>query len=181
VLSVTFLTDIAEPSWTWALVTAWILFTASLLAIFGSFLASMWALRKTLEQVDAGRLYDGKPGGAWDTATLVLNTTYTFVTDGIEAALELARAAAGDKNVGIWAGVNIMRQYLKAGLLDEMQIHLVPVLLGGGVQLFEDLDPRGNRTAEDKFDRDAGCYASSVRRCEVTSEAKKPAPAAAAG
>jgi dihydrofolate reductase len=66
-------------------------------------------------------------------------TTYTFVTDGIEAALELARAAAGDKNVGIWGGANIMRQYLTAGLLDEMQIDLVPVLLGGGVRLFQDL------------------------------------------
>ncbi len=70
-------------------------------------------------------------------------TTYTFVTDGIEAALELARAAAGDKNVGVWGGANIMRQFLKAGLLDEMQIHLVPILLGGGVRLFEDLDPEG--------------------------------------
>jgi dihydrofolate reductase len=70
-------------------------------------------------------------------------TTYTFVTDGIEAALELARAAAGDKNVGIWGGANIARQYLKTGLLDEMQIHLIPVLLGGGVRLFEDLDPEG--------------------------------------
>jgi dihydrofolate reductase len=47
--------------------------------------------------------------------------TYTFVTDGIEAALELARAAAGDKNVGVWCGANIMRQYLQAGLLDEMR------------------------------------------------------------
>jgi hypothetical protein len=70
-------------------------------------------------------------------------TTYAFVTDGIEAALELARAAAGDKNVGIWGGANIMRQYLKAGLLDEMQIHLIPMLLGGGIRLFEDLDPEG--------------------------------------
>jgi len=70
-------------------------------------------------------------------------TTYTFVTDGIEAALEQARAAAGNKNVGIWGGANIMRQYLKAGLLDEMQIHLIPVLLGGGIRLFEDLDPEG--------------------------------------
>src|SRR3712207_4866007 len=65
-------------------------------------------------------------------------TTYTFVPDGIEAALELARAAAADKNVGIWGGANIIRQYLKAGLLDEMQIHLIPVLLGNGVRLFED-------------------------------------------
>jgi dihydrofolate reductase len=70
-------------------------------------------------------------------------TTYTFVTDGIETALEKARAAAGDKNVGIWGGANIMRQYLTAGLLDEMQIHLIPLLLGGGVRLFEDLDPEG--------------------------------------
>ena len=70
-------------------------------------------------------------------------TTYTFVTDGIEAALELARAAAGDQNVGIWGGANIIRQYLEAGLLDELQIHLVPILLGDGVRLFEDLDPEG--------------------------------------
>jgi dihydrofolate reductase len=70
-------------------------------------------------------------------------TTYTFVTDGIEAALELARAAAGDKNVSVWGGANIMRQYLKAWLLDEMQIHLIPLLLGGGIRLFEDFDPEG--------------------------------------
>jgi len=70
-------------------------------------------------------------------------TTYTFVTQGIEAALELARAAAGDKNVGIWGGANIMRQYLKAGLLDEMQIQLIPILLGDGIRLFEGLDPEG--------------------------------------
>lgn len=70
-------------------------------------------------------------------------TTYTFATDGIEAALDLARAAAGGKNVGVWGGANIMRQYLEAGLLDEMQIHLVPLLLGGGVRLFEDVDPAG--------------------------------------
>jgi dihydrofolate reductase len=68
-------------------------------------------------------------------------TTYTFVADGIEAALELARAAAGDKNVGIWGGANIIREYLRAGLLDEMQIHLIPVPLGDGIRLFEDLGP----------------------------------------
>ena len=70
-------------------------------------------------------------------------TTYTFVTDGIEVALELARAAAGDKNVGIWGGANIMGQYLRAGLLDEMHLHLIPILLGAGVRLFEGLDPEG--------------------------------------
>jgi dihydrofolate reductase len=71
-------------------------------------------------------------------------TTYTFVTDGIEAALELARAAAGDKHVGIWGGAKLIREYLKAGLLDEMQIDLIPILLGGGIQLFEGLDAEGS-------------------------------------
>jgi dihydrofolate reductase len=70
-------------------------------------------------------------------------TTYTFVADGIESALELGRATAGDKNVGVWGGANIIGQYLKAGLLDEIQIHLIPVLLGDGIRLFEDLDPEG--------------------------------------
>jgi dihydrofolate reductase len=70
-------------------------------------------------------------------------TTYDFVADGIEAALERARAAAGERNVGIWGGANVIRQYLKAGLMDEMQIHLIPVLLGDGIRLFEGLDPEG--------------------------------------
>ena len=68
-------------------------------------------------------------------------TTYTFVADGTEAALGLARAAADDKNVGVWGGANIIREYLRAGLLDEMQIHLIPILLGDGIRLFEDLGP----------------------------------------
>jgi dihydrofolate reductase len=64
-------------------------------------------------------------------------TTFTFVTDGIESALEQARAAAGDKDVGVGGGASVAQQYLEAGLLDELQIHLVPVLLGDGVRLFE--------------------------------------------
>jgi dihydrofolate reductase len=66
-------------------------------------------------------------------------TTFTFVTGGIEAALEQARDAAGDKDVAVGGGANVAQQYLKAGLLDELQIHLVPILLGGGVRLFDDL------------------------------------------
>jgi len=65
-------------------------------------------------------------------------TTFNFVTDGIESALEQARAAAAEKNVAIAGGANVVQQYLKAGMLDEMQIHVAPVLLGGGVRLFED-------------------------------------------
>jgi dihydrofolate reductase len=65
-------------------------------------------------------------------------TTFTFVTDGIESALEQAQQAAGDKDVTIAGGAQVMQQYLKAGLPDEVSLHVAPVLLGGGVRLFED-------------------------------------------
>jgi dihydrofolate reductase len=64
-------------------------------------------------------------------------TTFTFVTDGIESALEQARAAAGDKDVVIAGGASAAQQYLAAGLLDELYLHIVPVLLGGGERLLE--------------------------------------------
>jgi len=66
-------------------------------------------------------------------------TTFHFVTDGIESALELAKEAAGDKDVGLWGGGDVARQYLAAGLLDELELHVVPILLGGGSRLLEDL------------------------------------------
>lgn len=62
--------------------------------------------------------------------------TFTFVTGGIESALERARAAAGEKDVRLM-GADIAQQFLKAGLLNEIQINLVPVLLGDGVRLFD--------------------------------------------
>jgi dihydrofolate reductase len=64
---------------------------------------------------------------------------YTFVTDGIERALEQAKAAAGDKNVGVMGGASIDQQYIAAGLVDEIQIHLVPVLFGSGTRMFDHL------------------------------------------
>ncbi len=67
-------------------------------------------------------------------------TTFTFVTDGIESALEQARAVAGDKDVAVGGGASVIQQYVKAGLLDEIQVHVAPLLLGGGVLLFGDLD-----------------------------------------
>jgi dihydrofolate reductase len=67
-------------------------------------------------------------------------TTFTFVTDGIESALEQAKAAAGKKDISVAGGANIVQQFLKAGLLDEIQIHLVPVLFGGGRRLFEGIN-----------------------------------------
>jgi dihydrofolate reductase len=67
-------------------------------------------------------------------------TTFTFVTDGIASAVEQARAAAGDKDVHVAGGADAVRQAMNAGLLDEVQIHLAPVLLGAGVRLFDGVD-----------------------------------------
>jgi len=64
-------------------------------------------------------------------------TTFTFVTDGIESALEQARAAAGDGDIRLGGGADVAQQYLRAGLLDRVQLHVVPVLLGQGTRLFE--------------------------------------------
>jgi dihydrofolate reductase len=69
-------------------------------------------------------VYDGSP--------------FTFVTDGVESAAEQARAVAGEKDVAVGAA-SIVQQCLKAGLLDEIHVDLVPVLLGGGVRLFDHL------------------------------------------
>ena len=68
-------------------------------------------------------------------------TSFNFVTGGIEVALEQARAAAGDKDVLIAGGGAVAQQYLRGGLLDEIQIHLVPVFLGSGVRLFDGIPP----------------------------------------
>ena len=69
-------------------------------------------------------------------------TTFHFVTDGIESALEQARAAAGDQDVAIAGGASAVQQYLAAGLLDELYLHIVPVILGAGERLLDDVgDP----------------------------------------
>ena len=64
------------------------------------------------------------------------DTTFHFVTEGIEAALEQAKAAAGGKDVSLGGGADVVGQYLAAGLLDEMVISIVPLLLGDGARLF---------------------------------------------
>jgi dihydrofolate reductase len=69
--------------------------------------------------------------------TLDGGTSFTFVTDGIESALERARRAAGGKDVSLAGGAAAARQYLAAGLVDEMEINLVPTLLGSGERLFD--------------------------------------------
>jgi dihydrofolate reductase len=66
-------------------------------------------------------------------------TTFSFVTDGIETALQRAKESAGGQDVMLSGGAAVINQYLAAGLLDELDLHITPVLLGGGARLFEDL------------------------------------------
>jgi dihydrofolate reductase len=69
------------------------------------------------------------------------NLTFTFVTDGIESAIGQAKAAAGDKDITVVGGASTTQQCLKAGLVDELHIDIMPVFLGGGLRPFEDIDP----------------------------------------
>jgi dihydrofolate reductase len=69
-------------------------------------------------------------------------TTFTFVTDGIESALAQAQAAAGDRDVAVAGGAATVNQYLRAGLLDELRLHIAPVVLGAGERLFQDVPGR---------------------------------------
>jgi dihydrofolate reductase len=91
----------------------------------------------------------GQPLG-WPTAAgehherdplTLSDTTFTFVTDGIESALEQARAAGGGKDVTVGGGADVINQYLAAGLVDELELHVVPLVLGGGARLFEGVGP----------------------------------------
>jgi dihydrofolate reductase len=66
-------------------------------------------------------------------------TTFHFVTDGIESALEQATEAAVGKDVMLWGGAEVANQYLAAGLLNEIELHVVPLLLGDGARLFDNL------------------------------------------
>ena len=99
---------------------------------------------------DIAHGWGGNPPGGADAPHFVVTHTipqewikpgspFTFVTDGVESAVRQAKEAAGNKNVDLM-GASIAQQCLKAGLLDEIQIDLAPVLLGGGVRLFDHLD-----------------------------------------
>lgn len=75
---------------------------------------------------------------ARDPLELEGGTTFTFVSDGIESALEQATIAAGGKDVSLGGGADVAQQYLAAGLLDELQLNVVPILLGAGTRLFDE-------------------------------------------
>jgi dihydrofolate reductase len=72
--------------------------------------------------------------------TMEGGTTFHFVTDGIESALEQARDAAGGKDVMLYGGAQTVNQYLAVGLLDELELNVAPVLFGDGARLFENLE-----------------------------------------
>ncbi len=92
------------------------------------------------------------------------DTTFTFVTEGIESALEQAQSAAGDREVTISGSANVIQQYLRAGLVDGFQLHIAPVLLGGGVPLFDSLGTTPPRLELDRAV--AGERATHIRyRC----------------
>lgn len=74
---------------------------------------------------------------AREPVTKLGGTTFTFVTDGVEAAIAQAKEAAGGKDVGVPGGAAAIQQVLAAGLLDEIELHVVPVLLGDGIRLFD--------------------------------------------
>jgi len=95
---------------------------------------------------DIAHAWAGNPPGGGPTFIVTHNppqewvyegSPYTFVTDGVESAIRQAQEVAGDKDVSL-ASASILKQALKAGLVDEILIDLAPVLLGGGVRLFED-------------------------------------------
>jgi dihydrofolate reductase len=66
-------------------------------------------------------------------------TSFTFVTDGIESALRQAKKAAGNRDISIGGGANVINQYLAAGLIDELSLHIVPVTINKGARLFDDV------------------------------------------
>jgi dihydrofolate reductase len=77
---------------------------------------------------------------ARDPVVKANGTSYAFVTDGVESAIEQARVAAGEKGVLVAGGADIAQQALRSGQLDELQLHVSPVLLGAGTRLFDNLD-----------------------------------------
>ena len=110
-------------------------------------LGAVIAGRSTYDDAIPGWKADGPTGSARVPVVVVSHTVpddvpesgvYTFV-DGIENALARAQAAAGDKDISVMGGANIAQQFIKAGLLDEISIHLVPVLFGSGTRLIEGL------------------------------------------
>jgi dihydrofolate reductase len=100
-----------------------------------------------------------------DTVEMSGGTTFTFVTEGVEAAIEQAKAAAGEQDVHIAGGASVINQALAAGLVDQAEVHVVPVFLGGGARLFDNL---GTPPPGLEIDRVAASPAVTHLRYRVT-------------
>jgi dihydrofolate reductase len=119
-----------------------------LLAEAVNFVGAVIAGRRTYDLSVASWGADGPAGPARVPVFVVTHRepeevpeggVYTFVTDGIESALEQAKAVAGDETVAVMGGAEIGQRFIRAGLVDEISIHLVPVLFGSGTRMFEHL------------------------------------------
>jgi dihydrofolate reductase len=119
-----------------------------LLADAANFVGAVIAGRRTYDLSVTSWGADGPAGPARVPVFVVTHaepeevpegSVYTFVTDGIESALEQAKAVAGEKTVSAMGGAEIGQQFIRAGLVDEISIHLVPVLFGSGTRMFENL------------------------------------------
>lgn len=115
-------------------------------------LATTGALIMGRRTYDLGERHDGFVDNPYQVPHFVVthtapkkvakgNTTFVFVTKGIENAVNQAKAAAGNKNVIVGGGGNISQQLLNAGLIDELYLHFVPVIFGNGLRLFDDTLP----------------------------------------
>ena len=87
------------------------------------------------------RQWNGWWGDPCEPQPMDGDTTYHFVTDGIESALVQAGEAASDGDVAVQGGATTINQYLAAGLIDELRLHIVPLTLGAGTRLFEGIPP----------------------------------------
>ncbi len=105
---------------------------------------------------------------ARDRVTKEGGTTFTFVTDGIKSALEQAQEAAGGKDVALGGGADVAQQYLKAGLIDEMQLHVVPVLLGAGARTVRHARGHEHRARVHARHRSPRRHAPHLPRLEMT-------------
>lgn len=116
-------------------------------AVMGELMGRLGATIAGRNTYDLGDSQDGFVDDPYQVLNVILshsvpekpakgNTQFVFVADGVESALEQARAAAGDKDIAIGGGASVAQQYLKAGLVDEVWLHFVPVLMGGGLRLF---------------------------------------------
>ncbi|MEZ4508081.1 MAG: dihydrofolate reductase family protein [Thermomicrobiales bacterium] len=107
---------------------------------------------------------------------MVGGATFSFVTEGIESAREQARAVPGDGNIAVMGGATTVNQYLAAGLIDEMRLHITPIIMGAGTRLFEDVPPLNLEQIESRASNGVTHVSYRVLRWFRLSSALNPTP-----